>query len=358
MSRPDERPDDRLATIELPGSPPPTASRGDLVLRTVAAMLPASRRDWGRAMRAELAGIAGPADRRSFVAGCLRAAVTGPDAVPTVAAPVLSIAALVAAVILTEPASYANLRLGLIASTAVLVAVAWLGRHPVLAVANRPAGAVRAAGVAAVAVFAVASGVSMVHAGNPAEKLSTGVPIVMAVGAVYLLGVIVATTPHPGAPARVVVGGLLAGVGAGVLWTIGVLALPPVPATSGAAVIAMLVGVVVAGGVIARRGETRGTAALLAAAFAAQTIVLAVAFIAQWAPARFIPGSADPNPVGPTGRLLQVYPGPLTAASWVDQARAEVNDPYVAILGIGALCALALTVGVVAARRRRVDPGY
>lgn len=50
-------------------------SLADHVLRGVVALLPASRREWGQAMRAELTGIDGRAERRSFVAGCLRTAL-------------------------------------------------------------------------------------------------------------------------------------------------------------------------------------------------------------------------------------------------------------------------------------------
>ena len=44
------------------------------VLRGVVRLLPSARRDWGAAMEAELAAIQGPAERRRFVLGCVRAA--------------------------------------------------------------------------------------------------------------------------------------------------------------------------------------------------------------------------------------------------------------------------------------------
>lgn len=55
-----------------------TASRG---LALMARMLPAHRRDWWLAMRAELATLDGAVDRRRYAASCARAVLTDPGAV-------------------------------------------------------------------------------------------------------------------------------------------------------------------------------------------------------------------------------------------------------------------------------------
>src|SRR5689334_8240102 len=47
----------------------------DRLLAVAAWLLPPARREWGRAMRAELTASASPRARWAFAAGCLRAAV-------------------------------------------------------------------------------------------------------------------------------------------------------------------------------------------------------------------------------------------------------------------------------------------
>src|SRR3954464_4515694 len=57
-------------------------------LRAVVRLLPASRRQWGLAMQAELAAIDGTSERWRFVLGCTRVAVpppAGPGVVPALA---------------------------------------------------------------------------------------------------------------------------------------------------------------------------------------------------------------------------------------------------------------------------------
>lgn len=50
-----------------------------VVMALTMSLLPARRSSWGSAMRAELAGIDSPAERRAFVAGCVRAVVSMPS---------------------------------------------------------------------------------------------------------------------------------------------------------------------------------------------------------------------------------------------------------------------------------------
>ena len=68
---------------------------GDIPARIVAAAaawLPAARRDWGRAMAAELAQVHGLADRWRFAAGALSTAVSSPARAPAWALPVVAAA--------------------------------------------------------------------------------------------------------------------------------------------------------------------------------------------------------------------------------------------------------------------------
>jgi hypothetical protein len=125
-------------------------------LGAVVRLLPASRRQWGRAMQAELAAIDGASERWRFVLGCTRVAAL-PPARPGVV-PALAVAAGAAGVVAGEFALA-----GLVGQTIplllVLALLAWLGRRPGYlgpVGPSRSARAVRAGGYVAVAAYLVA----------------------------------------------------------------------------------------------------------------------------------------------------------------------------------------------------------
>jgi hypothetical protein len=126
-------------------------------LGAVVRLLPETRRQWGRAMQAELATIEGASERWRFVLGCTRVAVL-PPARPRVVWQPLAVAAGAAAVIAGEIALA-----GVIGQTIplllVLALLAWLGRRtgylgPVRP--DRTARSVRAGGYVVVAGYLVA----------------------------------------------------------------------------------------------------------------------------------------------------------------------------------------------------------
>lgn len=102
----------------------------DLLLSAATVLLPADRREWAQAMRAELVMIDGTVDRAMFTLGCLRAVLSRPAVLRTVAYPVLMTGVIVAAVGWSSSVAYPPLRWELVAVVVVLVAVAWLGRRP------------------------------------------------------------------------------------------------------------------------------------------------------------------------------------------------------------------------------------
>ncbi len=321
----------------------------EIVLRLVVALLPPRRREWGRAMRAELATVDGRSARWSFVLSCLRATVaqTSPQVTGGVVA---SAAAIGGVVVVTARTGYVPLRWTLIAYVALLVAIAWSARLPWLAPAGPRAGRVRFAGVVLVSLLAASVVTGLDGGGNPFERVTTGVPIFAVLSGCYLLAVVLATAGDRGADRRgadrAALVGAASGVTAGLLWTAGVLLFPPVPAGVATALLSIAIAAVVAIAIALRR--TDGPAlparfALMAAATCALVIGLAVRFIAVLAPVRFIP-------------LLPAGAGPITPAARVAQSRTELDDPYVAVLMAGALVAIVLVGTVLATRRADAQP--
>jgi hypothetical protein len=135
--------------------------------------------------------------------------------------------------------------------------------------------------------------------------------------------------------ARVLISGSGAGLAATLIWLIVVLVAPPIPATVGWALTATGAATVVA--VLANAADTPSAllAGLLAVASTAAFIFVAVLLLAHWGPDRLIPDIT-----------------PAALPDWrVRESRAELVDPYVWMLFLGALAATALGVSAVAVRR-------
>jgi hypothetical protein len=295
------------------------------LLRAIVALLPRRRRQWGDAMRAELAHLDDSSGRWSFVAGCLRATIstTTPGAIAGIVA---SAASIVGAVVLTARTGYPPLRWALVAYVALLVGLAWSGRWSAWAPAGRRAEWLRFGGLALIAVLATTVVNGLGTGGDPADRAAAGVPIMAVVSACYLVALLTVSADR-GAGA----GFRGAGVGTvvGALWTAGVLVFPPVPAGVSTALLSVLVAMAAAGLRHRRRGAgSTARDALAAAATCALVIVVAVRLVGAGAPARFIP----------------MLPGStaLTHAAAMTQSRTEMGDPYVAILLLGAVAAALL----------------
>ena len=317
----------------------PANKLAGVLLRVVVAFLPARRREWGRAMRAEFANLDDASACWPFVLGCLRATLS--QASVSAAGGVLASAGSIGAVIaLTARTAYPPLRAALIAYVVLLVAVAWAGRLSALAPANRPAGWLRLGGVALVGLFATGVVTGLGTGGNPVDRAVAGVPILAAVSCCYLGAVVVATAGH-GRSGGYGSSGLTVGAAAGVLWAAAVLVFPPVPIAASAAWLSMLVAAVAATALALRRTRGPGFAvepALAAAATCALVIDVVAGLIAWLAPVRFIP-------------LLAEGSGPLTPSARIAQSRTELGDHYIAVLFVGALTALGLVVAMVVSRR-------
>lgn len=103
------------------------AGRG---LAAAVRLLPPHRREWGLAMQAELAAIAGARDRRRYTLGCTRAVLTQPAALRTAGANLLVLAFGAVAVGLALSYRSVGVRVETLVLLVVLGLAAWRGRRP------------------------------------------------------------------------------------------------------------------------------------------------------------------------------------------------------------------------------------
>jgi hypothetical protein len=101
----------------------------DRLLAGAVRLLPAGRRDWGTAMRAELAGIRSRRARWGFTAGCVRVVATRPAVWRRLGYPLLPAGVLAAVLWWTSRIGYAPLHWGVVGLVGLLVTVAWLSRY-------------------------------------------------------------------------------------------------------------------------------------------------------------------------------------------------------------------------------------
>lgn len=314
----------------------------DRLLAGLVRLLPSGRRDWGVAMRAELAGIDARRARWQFAAGCLRAVATRPEALSRVGYPLLATAAAVSVLWWTDRIRYAPLHWGVVGLVLLLVAVSWLGRRrgPVGPVAPDPVTrAVRAGGYLLVGTLAwgvVASLDGRDH--DPGEQARVGLPVFTVVLTGYLLAYLTLTARRRAATAPALTAGALAGTAAAALWTAVALAAPPVPANIGLALMLVAFAMVGAALAVDRRGHRGQTllAALCAGTSAALLIVLVVGALSTFGAPWLIPDLA---------------PAARSAADDLAQSRVELQDPYVALLLLGWLIALVQTAASLAIPR-------
>jgi len=314
------------------------------VLAGAVRFLPKGRREWGRAMRAELAAIAPDGGRWRFVLSCLRVVAAQRLAPRALGYLLLGSAVLAGVVALTSPIGYPPLRRGLVGLVAVLVAGSGLARRRWLlgaAGTGRVARLVGAGGYLVVGALALSVVLDMRGpVPNPGETASAGVPIYTLLLTVYLVGFLAVTARRCAATGRVLATGAGSGVAAALLWLGLVLLAPPVPADLGLAFAVIATAMTGAGYANAGRRGGIGSgwlAALCAATVAAPLIVLLV-----WGLARS----------GPAGLIPDLAPAALAPADALDQSRIEINDPYVGLLALGCLAAAALAAVSVATGRR------
>ncbi|WP_157437104.1 hypothetical protein [Actinoplanes subtropicus] len=304
-------------------------------------VLPAGRRDWGRAMQAELAAIEDPADRRGFAWGCLRAAAVEFHLLRG-ALHVLAVLA-VAGTLVAWAATVNEPPLAWMLSTVVslLAVVCWAARKAgmlgptddgVAAWLLRGGGYLIAVAVAAVALaHSHPATLEAADAGSAVLGLST-------IGAGFLVGVVSVAGRRSAATARVLITGVGSALAATAGWLLVVLLAPPIPATVGWALAATAVAAVLA--VLANAGESSTIQACLLAGLIATAATMALIFgsvelLAHLGPDRLIP---DITPAALPGQHIS-------------ESRTEIVDPYVLILFLAGAAATVLGLAAVATRR-------
>ncbi len=327
----------------------PSRDAAGWILGAAVALFPRERAEWGHAMRAELAALETPAARWRFAFGCLRVALTRPAVLRTLGYPAMMLGALAAAAWWSRTIGYAPLRWAVLATVAMLLMVVWWGRRPGALGPVGPGWAprlVRAGGCLLVGALVLGSAVSVASNGNPGEQAAVGVPIYAAVAAGYLLAFLTvtvrATARRDAVPARVLAIGAGAGGGAAAIWTVVLATARPMPTGTGP-LFALTAGAMIVAGVLAPSGRQPRArardglvAGLCAGAFAALAAVESLTALAAYGPAASIP---------------DLVPVALSRADDLAQSRDEIQDPYVAVLLLGGLLAIALCLSAIRARR-------
>jgi hypothetical protein len=316
------------------------ASGRDLPGRVLAAAvraLPADRGEWGAAMQAELATVAARSDRWAYARAAVRVATTRNPALRAGLHLAAVLATLAAVLAWAATVDYPPLLWGLDTVVAVLAAVCWQARRAVMlgpvgtdstAWLLRAGGYLTAAAIAAVAV-------ARTHRTVPGADDGT---LVLAVaGASYVIAVATVCVRRSAATPRVRATGAGCGLAAAAVWLATTVLAPPIPPTTGwAVVLAGLAAVAAATMNSGRHGTPRRglLAGLLAAAGASALIFSAVCLLATYGSDSLIPA---------------VTPHALPA-NRISESRIEIVDPYILILVLGTLTATALGVAGVATR--------
>jgi hypothetical protein len=318
------------------------------LLAVVVKLLPAGRRDWGRAMRAESAAIEPGRERWTHALSCARAVCAQPTAVRAWGYPLLTLAGLAGVLTWSHGIGYVPLRLGVVATVALLLGVAWWGRRPGVlgpVADSRMARAVRAGGCllvgALTATFASAAGTH----GPPADAARTGVPLFAAMLTSCLIGFLALTAQRTAVTARALAAGVAASFGVAGIWGVTQLAFPPLPADIRGAVIAIWLAV--AAVVLLGARQQAG----------ARDILLAVLFIAILAPLLVFVEVLLLSSHGPAWLIPDLVPMALSPADDLANSRIEIQDPYMAMLLVAWLSALALTCVAIAGGRTAADSG-
>ncbi|HET6173861.1 MAG TPA: hypothetical protein VFD90_14705 [Gaiellales bacterium] len=312
-------------------------------LAAVVRVLPAARREWGRAMHADLAAIDRPSERWRFALSCTRVAVL-PRARTREATRPLALIGAVALVLAAEIATAKAIG-EVIPLVIVLLLLAWLGRRPGFLGPVRPdrvARAVRAGGyavvgscvLALVAADGFAESVSFVQSDSPRWGTLFALVVTLVTGVLLALTSRGARLGSTGLAA-----GVLAGIAAGVA---SFLVLPferigePLAAglPGGGNWLALVVfGAPAAAALVTLVRTRQAEQAVMAALCAGALAALLVAVLGLSAVVLF-PGDV-PNIVGPV-----MPPGTPLAQQHAANA-TEASDPYFGLLAFsGMLLAL------------------
>jgi hypothetical protein len=304
-------------------------------------LLPAGRREWGAAMRAELAEIGGRRARWRFAGGCVRVVATRPVVVRRVGYPLLMAGALAATLWWTSRIAYSPLRWGSVTAVVVLLALARLGRQrgPLGPVAEGwTARGVRAGGCLLLAAWTMTLMAAMARK-DSGEQARYGIPIFAVMLASYLIGFLTLTAQRSAATARILTAGLAGGGIAAAAWTVAVFVAPPIPVDLEPAVTVIALGMVLAASAAGRRGGAeRHLLAALCAGTVASTLILSLVVVL--------------SAVAPPSLIPDLAPAALTPADDLAQSRIEIQDPYLWILLLGGVIATLQSAAALASRHR------
>jgi hypothetical protein len=304
----------------------------DVLLAIVVRALPPHRREWGRAMRSELAVLTERRARLRFVGGCARATLIRWPAARAVMA--YACVLTFAVVTLRQAASLSSAGVRVEASVLVgaIVVLAWLGRrHGAVGPVDNTwsARGVRLAGY--LVVMATVAALFTMGTNDPEGWWLAA----LAVG-LYLASLL-RLTAHPTTGAlSLPTAALLTLAGLAVWWTLALL-LPAVRAVPAITFLAALVVAAVGVKLGARTGSaSRGVFTGLAAAAA----LLLLTFLAAVLTYQVAPGLVP-----------DIAPATLDAATRAETNQIESIDPYVADFLIGAI--LAIVVATISAQQAR-----
>ena len=315
-----------------------------LLLGTAVRLLPSARRDWGRAMGAELAGLTTRAERWSFALGCAGTVLRQPVVLRSVAYSALMAGSVIGAVVWSADIADALLRWGIVALVAVLIAVSWLGRvaSPLGPVSrSRTARVVRGAGFVMVGAAALGIIGGLGRPGKQVDDSLAALPVLTAILACYLAGFVAVTADRSAASARMLRTATGAGVAGALVWLGRAVLFPPVPTSLRTAVVVLIAAMGVAAAVTRERLSGRVLVALTAGSVLTLLVLIELVLLSSYAPPSLIPDLA---------------PAALTPADDLAQSRDELQDPYVAMLAIGAVVSLVLGIASTALRRRKMVP--
>jgi hypothetical protein len=189
-----------------------------------------------------------------------------------------------------------------------------------------------------VAVLAVEVITGLAGHHNPDAQSRYGVPIFTVVLSCCLLSFLAVTARRCAVIGRVLTIGAGPGVAAAALWLAIVSAVPPIPASVGGTLVLITAAMVGAASATAGRRDSteQGLLATLCAGTVATLLIfMLVGLLASYGPASLIPDNS----------------GALTPAARLAQSRDEIVDSPLAVLVLGDLMAVVLSIASIATRR-------
>jgi hypothetical protein len=295
-------------------------------LRAAVRVLPERRRDWGRAMLAELASMDDVRARRRFAVSCVRATITGRATADLVVVG----AAAVGVGSFAQGIESPGVRVETMVFVGVLAALSWAGRRASLRAPSRIGRGIR------LAVFLLVGGCELLllsSSGGGAARDPGGWWFAELTMILAVTGVLALTARRAHVPARDLRHtAVLTGAGAG-LWLVLLL-------VSGGARTFPLLALIIVAVVMALAARGRPQAAVRC--LGAGTVTCLLIFLVSVSVYRIFPDLV-PDITGAGGGL--------TAAARAETSRIESTDPYVMELVLAGLLGAALAAAV-----RRAGP--